>query len=222
MATETETLVFEGWTVMLRRPPGPGPHPVFVLLHGWTGDENVMWVFADRLPKNSLLLTLRGLHPTPQGGFGWQPRLRRGWPTVEELLPASQAILDLLERLPALPALSGADFRQPGWVGFSQGAAVGFTLGLTQPQRVRMIIGLSGFVPDGAARLVPSQPLTGKPVFIAHGAQDEIVPVARARQAVELLSVAGAQVTYCEDDVGHKLSANCFRGMQEFTAALDL
>ncbi len=60
------------------------------------------------------------------------------------------------------------------------------------------------------------QPLAGKSCFMAHGTQDELVPVARARQARQTLLEAGAKVTYCEDDVGHKLSASCFRGMGKF------
>ena len=53
-------------------------------------------------------------------------------------------------------------------------------------------------------------------MFLAHGAFDEIVPVGRAREAVKLLGQAGAQVTYCEDDVGHKLSLSCFQSLQTF------
>jgi phospholipase/carboxylesterase len=78
------------------------------------------------------------------------------------------------------------------------------------------LAGLAGFLPEGSADWVGSRRLDGLPVFIAHGAQDELVPVVRARQAVETLQQAGAQVTYCEDDVGHKLSANCFRALQAF------
>jgi predicted esterase len=55
---------------------------------------------------------------------------------------------------------------------------------------------------------------------MAHGTQDALVPVARARQARQILLEAGAQVTYCEDDVGHKLSASCFRGLETFFARL--
>jgi hypothetical protein len=33
---------------------------------------------------------------------------------------------------------------------------------------------------------------------------------------VALLEKAGATVTYCEEDVGHKLSAGCFRGLESY------
>jgi predicted esterase len=43
-----------------------------------------------------------------------------------------------------------------------------------------------------------------------------MVPVDRARASIGLLEQAGAQVTYCEDEVGHKVSAGCLRALKEF------
>jgi phospholipase/carboxylesterase len=84
------------------------------------------------------------------------------------------------------------------------------------PARVNSIVGLSGFMPEGSEAIARNRPLIGKSAFIAHGNMDDLVPVDRARQAAQLLKLGGAEVVYCEDDVGHKLSANCFRGMAEF------
>jgi hypothetical protein len=33
---------------------------------------------------------------------------------------------------------------------------------------------------------------------------------------VEILEQAGAQVTYCEDEVGHKVSVTCVRALKKF------
>jgi predicted esterase len=57
-----------------------------------------------------------------------------------------------------------------------------------------------------------------KSFFVAHGSLDEMVNIAYARQSVQLLEAAGAQVTFCEDEVGHKVSAGCLRGLQAFFA----
>jgi predicted esterase len=58
--------------------------------------------------------------------------------------------------------------------------------------------------------------LEGKSFFIAHGTKDETVTVDRARASIVLLEQAGAKVTYCEDDVAHKVSLNCLRALKEF------
>ncbi len=101
-------------------------------------------------------------------------------------------------------------------LGFSQGAALVYSFALKQPDRLRALAGLSGFVPEGASSLAVGHPLKDMAVFIAHGTKDQLVPVERARQGVEVLQQAGAQVSYCEHEAGHKLNADCFRSLQIF------
>ena len=43
-----------------------------------------------------------------------------------------------------------------------------------------------------------------------------MIPLDRARASMALLEQAGAQVTYCEDDVGHKLGANCRHALEKY------
>jgi phospholipase/carboxylesterase len=201
-----------GWTIRQRRPPGEGPFPLILLLHGWTGDENAMWVFASRLPKNAFLVAPRGLYKTPLGGYGWHEHKGKIWPWVDDFQPAIEALQELIneEHFPE------ASLEKIDLVGFSQGAACGFALALLKPKNIGMLAGLSGFLPDGASALARNKPLVGKRVFIAHGIKDELVPVDKARNAVKVLENAGASVVYCEDDVGHKLSTSCFGGLKSF------
>jgi phospholipase/carboxylesterase len=71
-------------------------------------------------------------------------------------------------------------------------------------------------MPGGVDDLIEQRVLAGKPFFVAHGTQDNMVPVERARASIELLERAGAQVTFCESEVGHKVSADCLRGLEAF------
>ena len=59
MEASIETLQIGDWHLKVRRPLGEGPFPVIGMLHGWTGDEDLMWVFARRLPPNALLIAPR-------------------------------------------------------------------------------------------------------------------------------------------------------------------
>jgi phospholipase/carboxylesterase len=210
-------LALPGWTALARLPetlyPTPVP-PLTLLLHGWLGDETATWVFANRLPEHHLLVAPRALYEPEPGRFGWVPRLGE-FPTLTSFQPAIEALVDLLGKIKA-----NLD-HDPGpinLVGFSQGAALAHAFALTHPDRVAAIAGLAGFVPEGVETLAPPQPLADKRIFIAHGTEDETVPIAIARQGVATLESLGAHVTYCEDQVGHKLSANCFRALGSFFA----
>lgn len=212
MINTTSIIKVGDWTVRMRTPETPGPHPVLLMLHGWTGDENVMWIFADRFPSEYLLLSPRGLFDTPLGGYAWHTAKSRGWPALDDFFPAINALNGLLipENFPT------GIFSTISLAGFSQGSALAYAYALLNPQRVSRIMGLAGFLPTGVDEIIATKPLTGKSVFVAHGTKDELVPVWRARQAVDLLSRAGARVTYCEDEVGHKLSVGCFKGLETF------
>jgi len=135
---------------------------------------------------------------------------RLGW--IDEYQSAMEAIMEIMtpDNIPGLT-------HTPIYVaGFSQGAALTYSIALTRPQRVKALAGLAGFMPQGAEALARNQPLAGRAAFIAHGTLDEIVPVERARKAVEILKLSGADVTYCEDDVTHKMSAECFKDFAVF------
>ncbi len=217
MNSQQTVVEIDGWTFGQRIPATPVPHPVIVLLHGWTGDENSMGVFTPRLPQDALLLAPRGLYPTPLGGYGWHVYKPAYWPWVDDFQSAIDSLINVLtpENFP------GGDFTQFSLVGFSQGAACSYALCLEHPWLVSRVAGLSGFLPEGATALARNLPLQDKPVFIAHGTLDTLVPVERARQSASVLQLAGGSVTYCEDEVGHKLSASCFRGMEYFFAEVN-
>ncbi|MDD5466695.1 MAG: hypothetical protein PHS96_02700 [Anaerolineales bacterium] len=212
--SQIQTLDMDGLRVSFRWPVGAASPGLLLLLHGWTGDERSMWIFTERLPLKRLILSPRGLYPAPGGGYSWTMATERGWPSIDDFRPAIDRLLALLAEEPWEQAA------EPPWVviGFSQGAALAYALALTHPQRVGALVGLSGFLPRGAEGLVGRRPLDGLPVFIAHGKRDELVEAEQARLAQRILALAGAEVVYCEEDVGHKLSRACFRGMEEFLA----
>lgn len=213
MPEETELIQVDGWVYRQRIPAQPGPYPLILMLHGWTGDENAMWIFASRLPRTALLAAPRGLYSTPLGGYGWHAHKAQAWPQVDDFQPAIQALLEFLTPL----RFPQADFSRLYLLGFSQGAALAGAFTLLYPERVCALAGLAGFLPEGVSTLAfDKRQMQNKPVFLAHGTRDELVPVAKARQTVAFLDEAGAQVTYCEDEVGHKLSAACFRSLQAF------
>jgi len=200
------------WVMRFYRPDGVGPFPVLLMLHGWTGDENSMWVFAPRLLKNSLMIAPRGIFTTKGSGYSWHPEMTKPWPWVNDLLPAVEKLFDTISN----NNLPDGDFSELHIVGFSQGAALAYTMAILYPERIASLVGLSGFLPDGASAWMGNERLKGLPIFIAHGTEDERVPIERARMTVDFLQKSGASVTYCEDNVGHKLSAKCFRGLDAF------
>jgi phospholipase/carboxylesterase len=207
-----EIITANNWVMRIQRPVGKGPFPIVLMLHGWTGDENSMWIFSPRLLKNAILIAPRGLYKTKASGYSWHAEITMPWPSFHDFIPSAEALMNTISTI----NFPGGNFSELHIVGFSQGAALGYTIAIMNPMKVTTLVGLSGFLPDGVSNLLRAEYLKGLPVFIAHGIEDDIVPIERARMSVGILEDAGADVVYCEDQVGHKLSAKCFRGLEAF------
>jgi len=213
---EPHDLTFGDWKLKIRVPKGAGPHPVIFLIHGWTGDEKSMWVFASRLPRKALLVAPQApyvsRHPD-LGGYSWVPERGQSFSSLEMFQPALEKFEGLLDEVAKL--LPG-DFKRFGIVGFSQGAAFSYAYAMRNPNRVSRLAALAGFLPaDSASRRAG---LASIPVFIAHGTHDETVPVVMAREARASLEAATVEVTYCESGTGHKLGSKCARLLADFFA----
>jgi phospholipase/carboxylesterase len=210
---DAELVEFRDW-IFRFRPAQSKPSRLLLLIHGLSGDENSMWVFARNLPGNITVLAPRGIHLARDGGFTWRkvrPEMK-GLPVMEELRPSADALIGFVDdwsKTVGLPA------EQIDLIGFSQGAAVTYTTAILHPDRIRALAALSGFIPSGAEDILSTGVLAGKHIFVSHSRQDDMVPVELARRSVELLKSAGALVNYCETDGGHKVSADCFKGMNE-------
>jgi phospholipase/carboxylesterase len=186
---------------------------ILLMLHGWTGDENIMWIFARELLPDTAILSPRGFVDADPSGYGWIKASQKFQTPVKEYAEAARQVLLHLDRwlqrmkIPLLPV---------DVMGFSQGAAMAGVLVSEYPERIGKTAMLAGFLPAGTGQQINGKNLAGKEIFIAHGTRDDVVPFSMAEESVRVLSLAGAKVTFCPSDTTHKLSLGCTKEMQEF------
>jgi phospholipase/carboxylesterase len=185
-------------------------YPTLVMVHGLYGDDSVAWIFARVVSPEWLIVTPRAYYPL-KDGYSW-------YKFADELAPDPASfdlgLAALTNFVQALPKVYPVDTSRVVLLGFSQGAVMNYAYA-TQ-QRVCGIAGLSSYVPDHIALDSPTIP--GLPVLMLHGTRDETIPIERARADRDRLASAGAHVTYHEDNIGHKVSAE---GMRRLGAWLD-
>jgi predicted esterase len=183
-----------------------------LMLHGWSGNERVMWVLESAIPGQGGMVAPRGIFQMPDQGFAWTAGNQAQPSKLESFHQAAQAIGSLIGDLADNQMLGPQGYVL---IGFSQGAALSFAavqLGLLHP---RAVVALAAFLPEGELG-----PLVHVPIFWGHGARDQKLPPAGARASVARLKSAGAAVTYCEADVGHLLGIECVRGLRSWWADL--
>jgi len=183
-----------------------------VLLHGLTGDENVMWGLEPVIPPAARVLSPRAPFPFAGGGYSWVNPVDGPAPGMPAFREPAIALARLID------AAGGQEAPRPlVLMGFSQGSALALSAVAFGALHPAAVVVMAGLLPAGN---LPA--LHALPVFWGHGRQDELIPVARARADVERLTSAGAAVTYCEADVGHKLGAECLKGVRTWLTGLGM
>jgi len=230
-----------GLTYRLRR--GQPRGGLIVMLHGLSGDENVMWIFDQALPQSAAVIAPRAPYVSGLGGTSWTRAAVRD---QLDQVDFQDAIAHVARFMHEVTAVYRVDPRRVIVMGFSQGAALSYAFSLEQPAMLCGVIALAGFWPPhnrhshrtrparlrriaaGKACAARSAVQVSAPLrsaqnafpryLIVHGAHDEAVPIERAREARLVLEGRGASVEYHEHRVGHKVSA---QGMQEIKHWID-
>lgn len=92
-------------------------------------------------------------------------------------------------------------------MGFSQGAIMSFSVSLTHPEKMAGIVAMSGRVlPEIVPHIAAPEALRDLPIFVAHGTEDQVLPIHHGRAARELLQRLPVALTYREYPIGHQIS----------------
>jgi phospholipase/carboxylesterase len=187
------------------------PVPAVVMVHGWGGDESVMWIFKQVIPVGVAIITPRAPIGLDEGGAIWFQRDGQG---------LQKAVVRLEHFLAGLPDVYPLEPERLLLMGFSQGTAVINSLVMTRPVAVSGVASLSGQLPEGMGEQNQVDSLAGLPVFIAHGTEDDTIPLGEAQRTRDAYTRLGAAVTYGEYRVGHKLNSQGMGDLKMWVAGV--
>ena len=90
--------------------------------------------------------------------------------------------------------------------GFSQGGAVALHTGLRLPQRLAGILALSTYLPLADTLKAEAHPANDDvPIFMAHGTDDPIIPLALGESSADLLTRRGANLEWRTYEMEHSV-----------------
>src|SRR5262245_40177095 len=112
-----------------------------------------------------------------------------------------------IEALSAREKTRGIPAGRIALAGVSQGGAMALQTGLRHQERLAGIMALSCFLPltDKVSAEI-SAANRDVPIFMAHGSQDPLIPMARARHAHDLLTSLGYRLEWHEYPIPHSVS----------------
>ncbi|GIX38094.1 MAG: carboxylesterase [Silanimonas sp.] len=104
--------------------------------------------------------------------------------------------------------------------GFSQGGAITLATGLRREQALLGLVALSTYLPlatETPAEATPQGLAT--PLFMAHGTQDPVVPLAAGQKSVEALKALGMEATLRRYPMPHSVCAEEIRDLGDWMEA---
>lgn len=184
--------------------------PVLFLLHGYGSHEEDLFSFANYLPEEYLIISLRAPLSLSFGGYAWYSihfnENQDKWSDDAEAIAAQRIVLYNIDYHLDQFKLNG---NKVSLLGFSQGAIISWALGLSMPNRIDKIIPLSGYVNE-AIFSYAKEGLNELRIFSSHGDQDPTLPVEWARKGIEIIQNKGMEVTYKEYPAGHGINPENF------------
>jgi phospholipase/carboxylesterase len=190
------------------QPPGAGPHPAILTLHGRGANAFDLLGLAPYLCGGQFLVICpQAPLETPIGpeavGYAWYGASRDSMPDIEGMLDSHKALRgfldDCLTHYPIDPTRLAV-------LGFSQGGVMAYSLALTDPERFAGLAVLSSWLPrELTPRLNISPAVETLPTLVQHGAQDPQIEVDRARDSVARLRELKVPLTFQEYPMGHEI-----------------
>jgi phospholipase/carboxylesterase len=205
--------------------PAADPVATVIILHGLGADGTDFLPVADQMDL-AAVGPVRWLFPrapvrpvTINGGYrmrAWYDILGADLVRREDEAGLRESIA-LVQRLLQREAARGVPASRTVLAGFSQGCAITLGAGLRHHERLAGLAGLSGYVPladTTAAERHAANAAT--PVFLAHGRNDGIVPLARGAAGRDLLLSLGQPVEWHDYPMEHSVCAEEVDALQDF------
>ena len=194
--------------------PSEDPVATLIVLHGLGADGTDFLPMCDELDLSAIGPVRYVLPRAPEravtinGGHrmrAWYDILGVDLARREDEAGLRESTL-LVQGLIAREVARGVPASRIVLAGFSQGCAMTLLAGLRHPQRLAGLAGMSGYLP-----LADSTPAErhaandGTPVFLAHGRNDGVVPLARGVAARDQLKSLGHAVEWHDYPMEHSV-----------------
>jgi phospholipase/carboxylesterase len=182
--------------------------PLLILLHGVGSDENDLFSLGNQLNDSFLIVSARAPFTISERNYKWYDvDFSTGKPRIDAQ-QAEKSRIVLIQFLNQLKEKHVFDSTQVYLAGFSQGAIMAFSVGLTRPDKIKGIIAMGGRVLDEIQPNIANKKGFGNfKALILHGKMDNVLPIQYARNSKTLLDSLNVKTSYYELETGHTITA---------------
>ncbi len=193
----------------LHRPPAQSTAEpwLLVLMHGVGSNEQDLFGLAPAVPPQFHVLSLRAPNTLGRGSYAWFEFGIK--PTGERVIDEAQeaeARAQVGQVVNAAAVQLGIPASRVVVGGFSQGGIMSLSLLLTQPRLLHAAMVLhSRLLPQVLPMVAPPAGLEGKQLWVSHGVQDPVIPLASAHGIRDFMAKLPVDMTYREYPGVHEI-----------------
>ncbi|MCK5676877.1 MAG: phospholipase [Flavobacteriaceae bacterium] len=187
--------------------------PLLIMLHGYGSNEQDLFSFANELPDELLIISAKAPLSLGFGSYAWY--------TIHFDSNDSSKFSDIPEAKNALHKISvfideiiqkyNVNTTNIFLFGFSQGTILSTAFALNNPEKIRHVIALSGYINNELLNEnLELKSYDNLDFFISHGSVDQVIPVDWARKTSGILNNLGIKNSYQEYPVGHGVAPQNF------------
>ena len=189
-------------------------YPAIFLLHGMGSNEEDLPQLLTDFKEQCHIFSLQGPIKQPPG-YSFFTIQQVGEPDRkvfdQVVIHIQQFILEAIEEYQL-------DLDNIFVMGFSQGAVLAQTLGLTMGLTIKGVVALSGYIPEFVKEEYVKRSVEHMKVFISHGDYDYVIPSQWGAIARNYFEEMGADVTFMTHEDGHGVTPENHRALLLFLA----
>ncbi|WGD34634.1 alpha/beta fold hydrolase [Olleya sp. YS] len=206
----------------ITRPSSLSEHaPLLLLFHGYGSDENDLFSFAQELPEELFIISVRAPYPMQPYGNAWYAinfDAEKGkWSDNEQAKQSRDLIATFIDQAVAHYPVNKDKVTL---LGFSQGTILSYAVALSYPEKVKNIIALSGYINEDLFEVKNAEAYQHLSFYCSHGTVDQVIPVDWARQAPKFLEALNIKHQYSEFPVGHGVAPQNFYEFRDWLEGL--
>lgn len=191
--------------------------PLLIILHGYGADKYNLLKLTKYFPEY-FVVSLKAPIDIPDSGNAWcDIYYKSGIKSynLEQLEESRQRVFKFVEYVISEYNIDSSDVNL---LGFSQGAVMAHSLVLSKPEIFNSVITLSGFIYEDYINpiLGDIEKIKELNIFIGHGSKDTIVPIEKDVKSTELLDTHDVKYTFKEYGIGHEISPEEIKDIQEW------
>lgn len=192
--------------------------PAIFLFHGYGSNEEDLFSFANELPEELCVISVRAPYPLELFGHAWYALNFDAsfgkWSDDEQGRISRDKVVHFIDE--ACDAYQLNEDRIT-LLGFSQGAVLSYSIALSYPHKIKNLVALSGYI-DKNILLDNYQEKDHDhlKIYASHGQLDVVIPPWLAQQAPPILQELNIDHIYEEFPVGHGVSPQNFQSLSKW------